>query len=78
MQAVNFYNEHFDVLKSVVATFHAESPVAVCESQTAFSEPKVAWHTFIVTLAGFQIASRSWKLLAFLCRSLWTFWKMQK
>jgi hypothetical protein len=41
-QAVNFYNEHFDVVKSVVATFHAESAVAVRESQTAFSEPEIA------------------------------------
>jgi hypothetical protein len=38
IQAVNFYDEHFDVVNSV-ATFHAESAVAVCESQTAFSEP---------------------------------------
>jgi hypothetical protein len=29
MQAVNFYNEHFDVVKLVVATFHAESAVAL-------------------------------------------------
>jgi hypothetical protein len=42
IQAVNFYNKHFDVVKSVVATFHAESAVAVRESQTAFSEPKIA------------------------------------
>jgi hypothetical protein len=39
---VNFYNEHFDVVKSVVATFHAQSAVAVRESQAAFSEPKIA------------------------------------
>jgi hypothetical protein len=38
IQAVNFYDEHFDVV-NLVATFHAESAVAVCESQTAFSEP---------------------------------------
>jgi hypothetical protein len=42
IQAVNFYNEHFDVVKSVVATFHAESAVAVRKPQTAFSEPKIA------------------------------------
>jgi hypothetical protein len=41
IQAVNFYNEHFDVVKSVDATFHEECAVAVRESQTAFSEPKV-------------------------------------
>jgi hypothetical protein len=40
--AVNFYKKHFDVMKSVVATFHAESSVAVHEYQTAFSEPKIA------------------------------------
>jgi hypothetical protein len=42
IQAVNLYNEHFDVVKSVVATFRAESAVAVRESQTAFSEPEIA------------------------------------
>jgi hypothetical protein len=41
IQAVNFYNEHFDVVKSVDATFHAECAVAVRESQTAVSEPKM-------------------------------------
>jgi hypothetical protein len=29
-------------VKSVVATFHVESAVAVRESQTAFSEPEIA------------------------------------
>jgi hypothetical protein len=42
IQAVSFYNEHFDVVKSVVATFHAESAVAVREYLTAFSEPEIA------------------------------------
>jgi hypothetical protein len=42
IQAVNFYNKHFDVVKSVVTTFHAESAVAVRESQTALIETKVA------------------------------------
>jgi hypothetical protein len=42
IQAVNFYYEHFDVVKSVVATFHAESAIAVRESQTAFNEPEIA------------------------------------
>jgi hypothetical protein len=42
IQAVNFYNKHFDVLKSFVTTFHAESAVAVRESQTALIETKVA------------------------------------
>jgi hypothetical protein len=42
IQAVNFYNEYFDVVKSVVATFHSESAVAVREFQTAFSEPEIA------------------------------------
>jgi hypothetical protein len=41
-QAVNFYNKHFDVVKSVVATFHAESAIAGHESQTAFSEREIA------------------------------------
>jgi hypothetical protein len=36
------YNKHFNVVKSDVATFHAESAVAVRESQTAFSEPEIA------------------------------------
>jgi hypothetical protein len=38
---MNFYNGHFDVMKSV-ATFHSESAVAVRESQTAFNEPEKA------------------------------------
>jgi hypothetical protein len=38
---VNFYNEQFNVVKSVAATFHVESAVAVRESQTAFSEPEI-------------------------------------
>jgi hypothetical protein len=38
IQAENFYNKHFNVVKSVVATFHAETAVAVRESQTTFSE----------------------------------------
>jgi hypothetical protein len=42
IQAVDFYNEHFNVVKSVVATFHTESSVAVRESQTAVSEPEIA------------------------------------
>jgi hypothetical protein len=41
---VNFYNEHFDVVKSIVATFHAEAAVAARESQTAFSEPEIVLH----------------------------------
>jgi hypothetical protein len=42
IQAAKFYNEHLDVVKSIVATFHVESAVAVRESQTAFSVPKIA------------------------------------
>jgi hypothetical protein len=42
IQAVNLYNEHFDVVKSVFATFLPESAVAVRETQTAFNEPEKA------------------------------------
>lgn len=41
IQAVEFYNENFDAVKSVVTSFPAESGAAVRESQNAFNEPGV-------------------------------------
>jgi hypothetical protein len=41
-EAVNFNSEHFETVKLVVAQFPSESAVSVHESQSAFSDPKVA------------------------------------
>jgi hypothetical protein len=42
IETVNFYSEHFETVKSIVAKFPSESAVLVCESQGAFSNPVVA------------------------------------
>jgi hypothetical protein len=42
IEAVNFYIGHFETVKSILARFPSESAVWVLESQSAFSNPKVA------------------------------------
>jgi hypothetical protein len=42
IEAVNLNSEHFENVKSVVAKFPSESAVLMHESQSAFSDPKVA------------------------------------
>jgi hypothetical protein len=42
IEAVNFYTEQFENVKSIVAKFPSESAVLMHESQSAFSDPKVA------------------------------------
>jgi hypothetical protein len=42
IETVNFCSEHFKTVKSVVTKFPFESAVLVHESQSAFSDPKVA------------------------------------
>jgi hypothetical protein len=43
IEAVNFYGEHFETVKSIVAKFPFESAVLVHESQSAISDPEVAY-----------------------------------
>jgi hypothetical protein len=42
IEAVNFYSEHFETVKSIVAKFPSVSAVSVHESQDAVRDPKVA------------------------------------
>jgi hypothetical protein len=42
IEAVNFYSGHIETVKSNVAKFPSEFSVSVRESQSAFSDPKVA------------------------------------
>jgi hypothetical protein len=42
IEAVIFYSEHFETVKSIVAKFPSESAVSVHESQNAFSNQKLA------------------------------------
>jgi hypothetical protein len=42
IEAVNFYNEHFKTVKSILTKFPSESALSVSESKGAFSDPKVA------------------------------------
>jgi hypothetical protein len=42
IEAVNFYSEHSETAKSIVAKFPSESAVLLCESQSTFSDPEVA------------------------------------
>jgi hypothetical protein len=42
IESVNFYSEHFQTVKSIVAKFPSEFAVLMHESQSAFSYPKVA------------------------------------
>jgi hypothetical protein len=46
IDAVNFYSEHFETVKSIAAKFPFESAVSVGESQSAFSDPKVTCSGF--------------------------------
>jgi hypothetical protein len=39
---VNFYSEHIETVESIVDKFPSESALSVHESQSAFSDPKVA------------------------------------
>jgi hypothetical protein len=41
-EADNFYSEHFETVKLIVAKFPSEPVVSVRESQRAFTDPKVA------------------------------------
>jgi hypothetical protein len=43
IEAGNFYNEHFETAKSIVAQFPSESALSMCEPQSAFRDPKVAY-----------------------------------
>jgi hypothetical protein len=40
IDAVNFYSEHFETVKSIVVKFPSESAVSVHESNDAFRDPK--------------------------------------
>jgi hypothetical protein len=42
IEAVKFYSEHFETVKSIVAKFPSVSAVSVHESQDASRDPKVA------------------------------------
>jgi hypothetical protein len=42
IEAVNFYSEHFETVKSIVTKFPSESAVSARESQSAFGDPEVA------------------------------------
>jgi hypothetical protein len=42
IEAVNFYSEHFETVKTIVTKFPFEPAVSVRESQSAFSDPKGA------------------------------------
>jgi hypothetical protein len=42
IEAVNFYSEHFEIVKSIASKFPSESAVSVCESHSAFCDPEVA------------------------------------
>jgi hypothetical protein len=42
IETVDFLSEHFETMKSIVAKFPSDSAVSVRESQSAFSDPKVA------------------------------------
>jgi hypothetical protein len=42
IEALNFYSENFETVKSIVTKFPSESVVSVRESQSAFSDPEVA------------------------------------
>jgi hypothetical protein len=45
IEAVDFYSEHFEAVKSIVAKSPSESAVSVHESQSAFNDPNVACST---------------------------------
>jgi hypothetical protein len=42
IEAVSFYSEHFETVKSIVAKFPSESDDSVREYQGAFSDTEVA------------------------------------
>jgi hypothetical protein len=44
-EAVNFYSEQFETVKSIVARFPSQSVVLMRKSQSAFRDPKVACST---------------------------------
>jgi hypothetical protein len=54
------YSEHFETVKTIVAKFPYESAVSVRESQSAFSNPKVACSNCL-HLMQFQLASGQYK-----------------
>jgi hypothetical protein len=41
IEAINMYSEPFKTVKSVVSKLSSEPVVSFCESQSAFSDPKV-------------------------------------
>jgi hypothetical protein len=80
IQAVNYYNEHFDVVKSVVAKFHAESDVTLRYYRAAFSEPKTACSMayFRSNFGWIPGSIKNLETTGLSLQESMDFWKMQK
>jgi hypothetical protein len=75
MEAVNFYIEHFEIVKSIVAKFPSESAVSLGESEGALSDPKEACSIAYIRNNFGWLPERIKRLETqglLLCRNLWT------